>query len=228
MLDAACRVLWATLEDLAPWHHDLLDAAERQRCAAFHREADRARYALGTALARLAAARELGVAADRVPLDRRCSRCGRPHGRPHLHGTGLQLSIAHSGDVVAIALTRVAAAGVDVEELRDFDHAALARRVLSPAEASGVASSADFLRCWARKEALLKATGDGLAAPLGEVDLGSPQQPPRLAAFPGRESVAAVVLDLALVPGYVAAVSVLSSHPPVLRQARAHDLLRAS
>jgi 4'-phosphopantetheinyl transferase len=95
---------------------DLLDDRERQRFDRTVGEADRARFLLGAALLRTVAGSMLGIPAEAVTVDRACRDCGRWHGRPTLPGTGLEMSVSHSGEVVTLAaLTGGGRVGVDVE-----------------------------------------------------------------------------------------------------------------
>ncbi len=99
-----------------------------------------------------------------VSCGRLCPACGSDvHGRPWLRhdGTALHVSLSRSGPhlVTAIADRPV---GVDVEaEVIDV-HPAL---VLAPGE------TGDLARAWARKEAVLKLRGTGLATAMSEVVL---------------------------------------------------------
>jgi 4'-phosphopantetheinyl transferase len=139
---------------------DLLVGVEHERAAAYLRVVDRARFVTGVALSRTVLGERLGVEPRDVPLDRTCERCGRPHGKPFVPG-GPELSISHSADRVVLAVADVPV-GVDVEKLdRDVVPTRLARRVLLPEEQAAVATPLDFLRAWARKEAVVKATGEG-------------------------------------------------------------------
>lgn len=98
-------------------------------------------------------------------------------GKPTLIGPvtrPLQFSLAHSGELVLVAVTGGQAVGVDVERHRPVPAAAdLAERYFSPEEREYLAAQADaaaaeraFLRLWAAKEAFVKATGEGLQRPL--------------------------------------------------------------
>src|SRR6185295_15890681 len=97
-------------------------------------------------------------------------------GKPELAHEGgpaaLRFNLSHGGDLALIALARGRELGVDIEPLRALsDEARLARRVLSPREADAFAAlppderAAALLRCWTRKEALLKANGCGITVP---------------------------------------------------------------
>ncbi|MCW3841905.1 hypothetical protein ONA70_17540 [Micromonospora yasonensis] len=99
---------------------DVLDHHERQRAASTVAEADRARFLLGAALLRTVAGAMLDLPAEAVTVDRACSHCGRWHGRPTLPGTSLEMSVSHSGTVVAVAaLPGGGRVGVDVERTGD-------------------------------------------------------------------------------------------------------------
>jgi 4'-phosphopantetheinyl transferase len=74
-----------------------------------------------------------------------------------------------------IAVGSVQRLGVDIEKIRgDVDTAALAERFFSVRERAGLRALPDHLRvpgffaCWTRKEAFLKATGEGLSFPLAD------------------------------------------------------------
>jgi 4'-phosphopantetheinyl transferase len=114
--------------------------------------------------------------------------------------------------------------GVDVEQLDgrahplgdDGDPAALARLVLAEAERAVLAAlpipdrARAFLVAWTRKEAVTKATGDGLAAAFGRLVVAAGGEVPRLTAWPYPQPPERVSLhDLAAEPGYVAALAVI-------------------
>jgi 4'-phosphopantetheinyl transferase len=219
-----CQVWWTSLAHCADWHTELLDQTERQRRRQYLRAADRDRFTMGAVLTRLVLAAQLGIHPASVPLDRTCARCGAPHGRPCLPaGAALDFSISHSGDLIALAVTRNEAGarravGVDVEQIS----AAIAGEApvdiaLSPAEVvefgqlSITARPMAFFRYWVRKEAVLKATGDGLRVPMTQLTLSGPDQPPRLIAWQGRPgfSGSVTIHDLEVKPGYAAALAII-------------------
>jgi 4'-phosphopantetheinyl transferase len=220
--DAACQVWWARPADARPPLDLLLDQAERDRRGRLLRQDDRDRLTVGAALARLVLAAHLGRPAERVRFDRACRRCGAQHGKPRLldDSTGLQFSVAHSGQRVAVAVVRGALIGVDVEHLAAsarLEVDALAREVLSEDEQAAFRTLAardrlpGLLTYWTRKEALLKATGDGLSVPMATITVSGPDEPPRLQRWPALSSSHAPVAIEQLHPGagYVASLAVL-------------------
>ncbi|MFP5020614.1 4'-phosphopantetheinyl transferase family protein [Pseudonocardia phyllosphaerae] len=177
----------------------LLDDHERERMAAFRRDDDRARYLAAHALVRIVVADRISadrISADGIPddrttaaalvLDRTC-RCGKPHGKPRVAGGGPEFSLTHSGQLVGVAVSDEPV-GLDVEQHRPLSALdGLAEHVLSRAElAAGVPAPADFLVTWTRKEALLKATGEGLSSPMDAITLSAPDASgPRVQAWDG-------------------------------------------
>ena len=221
--DGGVAVLLARTTQLRPDHLALLDAAELGRRREYQHDPDRDRFTAGAALLRVAVAAATGCAARAVTVRRDCARCYRPHGRPVLPGTDLHASISHSGEVVAVALTRLGPVGVDVEAEVAIDHEALHPQLLGPGEQVG--DLAEFYRTWTRKEAVLKATGDGLRVPMAALPVAAPSQPPRLHAYPGRPELVVTMADLPVDDGYCAALAVLAGPPAPVRLTRAVDLL---
>ncbi len=221
--DGTVDVWWARRQHASDRHAGLLDATERRRWTAYRRGEDRARFLAGCALAKTALARYTGLRPAEVRFDRTCGQCGEPHGKPVLEDGSLDHSVAHSGDLIAVAVARTPV-GVDVEQLDgrphplggDGDPEALARLVLSTAERTLLSTvpPADraraFLVAWTRKEAVTKATGDGLRAAFSDVVVAADAGPPRLVSWPYPRSVHSVsLLDLDVDAGYVAALAVI-------------------
>jgi 4'-phosphopantetheinyl transferase len=222
LADNECAIWWATPRSYRPALDALLDDAERGRSAAYRRPEDRVRFTLGAVVLRLTTAAETGVAPGDVTVRRDCPRCGAPHGRPVLPGTGLHVSVSHSGERVAVAMTRLAPVGVDVEQVLPVDAAGLARSVLgdaAPEDGGGLHV------VWCRKEAVVKATGDGLRAHLPAVRVSPSAEPPRLVSYPDRPDLEASLTDLRPGVGYAGALAVLHRRAPVLREHDASTLL---
>ena len=220
--EGAAEVWWARRRDASPRLSGLLDHAERERWAAYRRDADRERFLVGCGLAKAVIAACTGQRPVQVSFDRTCRQCGQPHGKPAVRHGGPEFSVAHSGDLVAVAVA-TAPVGVDVEQLEGRSHelgggdpATLARVVFAAEEQAALAAVAAsgraraFLVAWTRKEAVTKAKGDGLRVPFGAVVVAADTAAPRLVAWPYPQDPRSVSLhDLDTEPGYVAALAVL-------------------
>jgi 4'-phosphopantetheinyl transferase len=187
-----------------------LDRGERSRAAAFLFPADRRRYQVAHITLRQVLAGYTGTAPGALPLDREpCPRCGAA-GRPVLRpgpgpGAVPSFSLAHSGDVVVIAVA-ARPVGVDVEREGDRCVCPLAGD-LHPADTAWVTGLGGererhqaIITCWVRAEAALKCTGQGIGHGLG----GFPVRPGRSAALRVNGCMAG---QLAGPPGYRAAVA---------------------
>jgi 4'-phosphopantetheinyl transferase len=103
------------------------------------------------------------------------------HGKPRIAGvpTDVFFNLSHSEGTAVVAVSRGADVGVDIECVRHRrpDVAKIAERFFSAAELSILLSApmaerhGMFLRCWTRKEALLKACGRGLSVPLASCNV---------------------------------------------------------
>ncbi|MGO8796180.1 MAG: 4'-phosphopantetheinyl transferase family protein [Candidatus Sulfotelmatobacter sp.] len=154
----------------------LLSDDERTRAARFHFGRDRQRFAAGRAVLRIILAGYL--AADPSALRFTYSAKEKPSlAPPHAEGR-LMFNVSHSGGIALMAFARGREVGIDVEHVRsDFDLEAIARRFFSAHEQRELfaltpeARIEGFFRCWTRKEAYIKATGDGLSLPLSQFDV---------------------------------------------------------
>src|SRR5690349_24661843 len=87
---------------------DWLTDAERDRLAAFRREADRAGFLSAHALVRVVAAEVLGVDPATLRLEQRCPTCDGPHGPPGFALPGApRVSFAHTDGLVVAAASDV-------------------------------------------------------------------------------------------------------------------------
>jgi 4'-phosphopantetheinyl transferase len=166
---------------------------ERERASLFWRRADGERYVASHGVLRLLLAGYLGC--DPLRLDFRTGE----HGKPFLPGSGLEFNLSHSSDLALIAVARERRVGVDVEALRPMpDLEDLAPRVCTPGELVILNALAEparthaFLGLWTRKEALAKATGEGIQAVMRD-------------ALPDPDRW--TVLGVSDLPGYAASVA---------------------
>jgi 4'-phosphopantetheinyl transferase len=171
-------VVWiAYLSDLRPalpGLEALLDSREQERATRFRFPEDRARFIAGRGLLRHGLRRY----APRVPasIEMTYSSLGRPF-VPTAHDAP-RFSISHTRDLVALAFADEAQVGVDLEYMKpSVDMQELAERILSEEDFEtfqGVPPGdrlAAFYRLWTRKEAYLKARGEGIATGLRDVSV---------------------------------------------------------
>jgi 4'-phosphopantetheinyl transferase len=146
------------------------------------------------------------------------SKKEKPSLAPPHDGSGVNFNISHSGGIALLAFARRREVGVDVEQIRrDSDLQAIARRFFSANEQTQLARLTDdervdaFFRCWTRKEAYIKATGDGLSLPLSQFDVSlAPGDENALLATRPETSEAArwLLREVPSGPGYAAAICV--------------------
>lgn len=146
-----------------------LSAREIERADEFRNPADRDRFVV----ARLALRALLGQCTDTAP--HRVVIIHGAHGAPIVSGTNWTCSVSHAGQWILIGLCHDCPIGVDIEPLREIGDAALMARSFFHPEECALVNLSDsehrslaFLRVWVRKEAVLKAAGLGLKAPLND------------------------------------------------------------
>ena len=148
-----------------------LDADERRRAARFAIERDRRRFVVARGALRTVLGRYLETSPAAVRLG--YGQYGKPQLDRGDATPALTFNVSHAGDRALIAVTGGRAVGVDLEEIRpDFATMDVARRFFAPAEVAALWSLppdqqvVGFFNCWTRKEAYVKARGEGLSAPL--------------------------------------------------------------
>ena len=193
---------------------ELLDEGERGRARRFVRAMDRRRFVLAHAALRLFLARCLGIEPVRVLYE------NEDHGKPRLVSglAPLQFNLSHSGEMALVAVARDRSVGVDLEHVRDVrDLLRIADAHFSTVEREELRSlpqadrQAAFFRCWTRKEAVIKASGEGLARELDSFDVDlTPGSTSALKRFGDRsgDEAGMFLRDLPSPPGYTAAGAV--------------------
>ncbi len=213
-----CGVWWASPVDPddAVELRELLDAQEIERLDRLRRAPDRARFLAAHALTRLVLAPLVGQPPQALVFDRRC-RCGEQHGKPTLPG-GPQFSFTHGGELVGVAVRADGGPiGLDVEQVRELsDLDGMARHICSPTELTRPLPAApdSFFTAWTRKEALLKATGEGISSPMAGITLGPDGVEQWIGE--GAPSEEVWLCDLQPAPGYRAAVAGIGDPPDSL------------
>jgi 4'-phosphopantetheinyl transferase len=166
-------------------------------------------------LLRAAVATRLGVEQRDVRLGRRCPACGSTgHGRPVLlppSAAPLGLSLSRAPGLVAVATSEAGPVGLDVESAGRAAFDGFADLALDPSEQA--ATPEQRARTWARKEAVLKATGAGLRVDPRLVVVTAADAPAALVSGPGLDPLGLWLTDLDLPPGYAGCLVLAATSP---------------
>jgi 4'-phosphopantetheinyl transferase len=201
--------LEGSLETAAPFLSD----DELERAARFHFDRDRNRFAVGRALLRQLLAEYTGFPAETIRF------AYGPFGKPSLPDADITFNVSHSHERAVFAFSRGLEIGIDVEKInpRRSDRE-VAEQFFSALEVEelfalpAVDQERAFFTCWTRKEAFIKARGEGLNLPLQDFDVTlTPDASPKLrrTKWSRSEPDAWRLFDLSVgCPGYVAALAV--------------------
>ena len=147
---------------------------ERERAIRFHTEANKNLFIAARGILRTILSSYISVQPEHLIFE------NAPKGKPRLKNhAGLHFNLGHSGGraIYAVAGNDV---GVDIELIKDLpDWKTICRRFFSQREAGELIALepsqqiAGFFACWTRKEAYLKATGEGIAAGLDKFYAGT-------------------------------------------------------
>ena len=164
--------------DASSERHDrkILTSDELVRADRFHFERDRRMFISCRATLRRLLAERMGTSPESLVFE-----IG-PQGKPSLPGSDISFNLSHSGQWFACAISSGGALGMDIERIQPLeDMLGMAQHFFAQAEVERLFAIAQnertrsFFQCWTRKEAVIKATGEGVSRPLDsfEVSFGS-------------------------------------------------------
>ena len=196
----------------------LLSGPELERLAKFRFADHQRRYQIGHGALRAVLGGYLGVDPKALAF------VPGPRGKPYLAQPSPFFNLSHSGKLALIGVAAVEL-GLDCEKLRQLDGLVdIARRHFSESEFAALDALQDdarqlaFYRCWTRKEAYIKALGEGLTMPLDTFDVSLCEQPELVRCRDGREDPAAwSMLDVSPGPEFVAAAALRGKEVVVRR-----------
>jgi len=210
--------VWRARLDV-PWSwtfDEALSLDDRARADRFRFESDRRKFCVGRASLRLILGRYLKAKPGRLKID--TGDFGKPYFANQNASQGLRFNLSHSHQLALIAITRDREVGVDVEYMRpNFVTDEVAGHFFSSAEAEEFRAlpfelkTQSFFNCWTRKEAYIKARGEGLYCPLDQFDVSlSPGTPAMLlnSRIDSKEVSRWSFQDLLPEPGYAATLAV--------------------
>jgi len=190
-----------------------LSADERERASRFRFEHLRTAFTLSRGILRVLLGRYLAIEPGRIRF------AYGPRGKPRLAfpESRLEFNLAHSGKFAAYAFAVGCEPGVDIEEVRHIsEQENIVSRFFSREECEewmaldAAERDEAFFRCWTRKEAYIKAVGDGLSMPLDSFRVSlRPGVPALLTAAAGDPAAGSWSLyTLAPGDGYAGALAV--------------------
>jgi 4'-phosphopantetheinyl transferase len=193
----------------------VLATDELARAARFHFAINRDEYVVSRGTLRLLLGQYMRCPPEKLHFA--YSQFGRPHLDEASHKESIEFNISHSGKVVILAFARNRRIGIDIERVRkDFSTAEIAERFFSLAEREALCElpveqrHEAFFRCWTRKEAFIKALGEGLSHPLDHFDVSlAPGLPPALLATrpDARDARRWSLWNIAVPAGYAGALA---------------------
>ena len=190
-----------------------LSEKERARAERFHFDEHRSRFIVRRWFLRSVLGAYLGVEPDVLDI------YTDSYGKPHVRSKPLiTFNLSHSGDLALLAVAAGKAVGVDIERVAGrVNGEAIARRFFSKREVGSFLAlplesrENAFFNCWTRKEAYVKARGQGLSLPLDRFSVSlAPGEPAALLQCDeGPVGLSRWLLaDLPGIPGYAAALAV--------------------
>ena len=195
----------------------LLHADERERADRFHFQRDRRMFVACRATLRTLLATYAGVLPQSLEFE------FGSHGKPFLPHTGISFNVSHAGSWFACATSVSSGAptdaaidiGIDIEHMHPLPGLhAMAQHFFAPAEVERLAElpenvrTRSFFECWTRKEAVIKATGEGVSRLLHSFEVAfGPDTEPALLRLDQQRNPGWGMHTFDPAPGYVAALT---------------------
>jgi 4'-phosphopantetheinyl transferase len=195
-----------------------LSADERIKADRFRFERDRNRFIVSSGILKTILGYYIGTEPGEIRF------CYENRGKPRLddafHDTGIHFNVCHSEGLALYIFTRDHKVGIDIERVRDFpEMVQIIEQFFSVREKMVFRRLPDskkreaFFNCWTRKEAFIKAIGEGFFYPLNQFDVSfAPDEPSRLLTIEGDSEKVSQWLMGSIKPalGFTAAFAVQS------------------
>lgn len=227
--DAAPKNINLSSNDIHIWCADLdlpnlrveelariLSADELARANKFHFDEHRKRFIVRRGILRTLLGSYLDIEPNQLQFD--YNSRGKPALKKSGGGDRLRFNLSDSQGMALYAVTRDRDLGVDLEHIRPMkDAEQLVKRFFSDREYAEFSQldrerqEVTFFTCWTRKEAYIKAIGEGLSLPLDRFEISiSPEEPAKLLSIQGDAQLAEgwLLQDLKPASGYAAALAV--------------------
>lgn len=197
-----------------------LSTEELERSARFLDPQDRHRYVVSRGRLREILSGYASISPQQIQF-----RYGE-HGKPYLRDpASISFNLSHSRHLAAIAVSTQFDVGVDIERVRAV-RPNLPERYFSAPEIAGLAELEKdawqdaFFRCWTRKEAFIKALGEGMRQPLKSFSVTFRENEPAGLTWMADDAEAPdkwAFIDLAPAPGFAGAIALKTNGAPAPR-----------
>lgn len=194
-----------------------LSQDEQIRAKNYCFERDRKRFIVGRGMLRLILSSYLQT--DPIAVRFRYGDHGKPMLDDVFNADGLHFNLSHSEELALYAVTSERCIGIDLEQIHPIPQVEhVAKQFFSPSERATLSGLPKFTKleaffnCWTRKEAYLKARGEGIAQALDRFDVSMiPGEPVALLRVEGdpQEASRWSLRAMTPAPGYVAALAIL-------------------
>ena len=209
------RILLSQSEEVARKLEGHLSVDEVQRADRYRRERDRCRYVVAHGALRELLADYTEQTPHNISFDHTAT--GKPFLSDDRREQRLRFNLSHSGEWAIIALALSTEVGIDIEQIdSDVSVEAVAERVFSDSELEALQEvpleqrTVAFFSAWTRKEAYLKARGEGIAERLRNISISIDSEQPPIRLTDSMDPCAALrwrLYSLDITPGYAAALA---------------------
>jgi 4'-phosphopantetheinyl transferase len=153
-----------------------LSPDEKQRALKFHFQRECDRFIVSRGLLRAILSCYLSQAPDQIRFA--YNEFGKPALRNIVGHGSLEFNLSHADNLALFAISQRRRVGIDVERMRaDLANPTVAKHFFSASEQDDLETlppeewQRGFFTCWTRKEAFVKAQGEGLSIPLTQFDV---------------------------------------------------------
>lgn len=150
-------------------YNKILSSDEKERAGRFKFEKHRNRFIAGRGLLRQILSRYLKIHPSEIKFSY------EEKGKPFLKDNRIRFNLAHSNEFAVYAIMMDNEVGIDLEFKKEMtDALEIGKRFFSAGEfeelknLKGSDIETGFFNCWTRKEAFIKAIGEGLSYPLSD------------------------------------------------------------
>ena len=196
--------------------HEFITKNEQIKADKFHFQKDQKNYIISHGLLRIILSRYLIQKPNQIQFS--ISKYGKPSLQNNPGDEILSFNMSHSADKVIYAITRNRMIGIDIERIVEvYPCEEIAENFFSTKENNellklepGKPREIAFFTTWTRKEAYIKARGEGLSVPLDQFDVAvSKDEPAKLIAnrMDPEEVTRWTLIDLKTSPGYVSTLA---------------------